>query len=155
MDYIATTLNIGRVYTDLKIPSAIFRVTAQQELIIILKIFASFNLNTTKHLDFLAFEQAFKLYTDDSSHKARGISKPLILNILNKMNKQRTNFEISCNHFKITSYWLLGFVEGDGSFYLNFVDNTLIFKITQKGNLTLLNAIKDFFVNLTLNKQDS
>ena len=71
------------------------------------------------------------------------------------MNKQRTNFEISCNHFKITSYWLLGFVEGDGSFYLNFVDNTLIFKITQKGNLTLLNAIKDFFVNLTLNKQDS
>ena len=34
------------------------------------------------------------------------------------MNKSRTDFKIN-KEFKITPYWLLGFVEGEGSFFIS------------------------------------
>ena len=48
--------------------------------------------------------------------------------------------------------WLLGFSEGDGSFYFESHKNALFFSIKQKGNETLLIAIKDFFHNLASDK---
>lgn len=52
--------------------------------------------------------------------------------------------------FNITPYWLLGFAEGDGSFLLNH-GTGFVFVLTQKGNLGLFNAIKDYLENLARN----
>lgn len=65
------------------------------------------------------------------------------------MNSRRTNFTLPISHIKITKYWLLGFVEGDGSFtsgsYKSLKGRPL-FIITQKNtsNLTL-DRITKFF----------
>ena len=34
------------------------------------------------------------------------------------MNLKRTNYCLPLNHIRITSYWLLGLIEGEGSFHL-------------------------------------
>jgi len=43
-------------------------------------------------------------------------------------------------------------VEGDGSFSVNTTDLILRFSIAQKGNLVLMEAIKNFFVDLAKTK---
>lgn len=59
------------------------------------------------------------------------------------MNNFRTNYDgyiISCE--MISKNWLVGFVEGDGTFY--FSNSTAVFGITQK-NKKILEAISIFF----------
>lgn len=34
------------------------------------------------------------------------------------MNNKRTNFDMPSFHIKITPYWFLGLIEGEGSFFL-------------------------------------
>jgi len=52
------------------------------------------------------------------------------------INRNRTNFEgYKISYLMISNYWLLGFVEGDGSFYLT--DNRAIFSMTQKDKQVL------------------
>ena len=150
--YIKNTLNIGKVST-LK-STAVFTVTAQKELSLILYIFTSIcTLNTTKHLNLLAFKKAFELYWNISPQGQTQIfnRQELVKDIdaiKNSMNYKRSNYEMPQEHeIQITPYWLLGFVEGDGSF---FVSNTfaLGFSIKQKGNLVLVKAIQNFFNKL-------
>jgi hypothetical protein len=52
--------------------------------------------------------------------------------------------------FKITPYWLLGFVEGDGSFSVRRSENfRLVFSLTQTSKeVALFEAIKSFIINL-------
>lgn len=64
------------------------------------------------------------------------------------MNSTRSDFNLPEYHeINITSYWLLGFVEGDGSFYLESNKNALLLGIKQKGNKDLLVEIQNFFYN--------
>jgi hypothetical protein len=64
------------------------------------------------------------------------------------MNSTRSDFNLPEDHeINITSYWLLGFVEGDGSFYLESNKNALLLGIKQKGNKDLLVEIQNFFYN--------
>ena len=68
--------------------------------------------------------------------------------IKNSMNSKRSIYEMPKDHeIRITPYLLLGFVEGDGSF---FISNTgaLNFTIKQKGNLAVMKAIQNFFNEL-------
>jgi len=63
------------------------------------------------------------------------------------MNKQRTWFQLPPDSHKylITPYWLLGFVEGEGSFSIHPRDLVLTFSITQSIiDLSLMEAIKYF-----------
>ena len=46
------------------------------------------------------------------------------------MNKNRTKFNLPLNHIKISPYWLLGFIEGEGSFYLNRSNLTPTFSLS-------------------------
>ena len=55
----------------------------------------------------------------------------------------------------ITDRWLLGFIEGDGSFSIVKKDNMLTFSISQKGNLVLMEAIKKYFSNLASSNSNS
>lgn len=150
LDYIYSNLKIGKISVNLKTPSAIFKITRQTELKVLSAIFNHFPLNTTKYLDFLSFEQAFRLYTENSSRNARKNIHSIIESARGNMNTHRIDFNMptSSNHFKVTRNWLLGFVEGDGTFFYTLRDKHLVFSITQKGNEALLHAIKDFLINL-------
>jgi hypothetical protein len=56
---------------------------------------------------------------------------------------------MSTSHkFSITSHWLLGFTEGDGSFSYNKLTGRLVFALIQKGNDALMNSIRDYLHNL-------
>lgn len=46
------------------------------------------------------------------------------------MNNKRSNFILPDNHIKITPYWLLGLIEGEGSFYLRRNSLTPTFSLT-------------------------
>jgi len=75
--------------------------------------------------------------------------KPVLDKLVLTMNTKRTNFDLPSTHkIHITSKWLLGFEEGDGSFYYDISNSRLVFSIGQKGNFTLMNAIWDFLHNL-------
>ena len=90
---------------------AFFMVSTHQELETLIAIFFKYNLNTTKHLDFLAFAQAFILYTKDVSIDYRKKLKPMLCSIINSMNSKRTNFDMPSDHkIEVSPNWLLGFV---------------------------------------------
>ncbi len=65
------------------------------------------------------------------------------------INRNRTNFEgYKISYLMISNYWLLGFVEGDGSFYLT--NNRAIFSMTQKDK-QVLEAIS-IYINHSLKR---
>lgn len=141
--YIRDTLGIGRVRSFRNM--ATFEVNPITELEVVIAIFSKYNLNSTKHLNFLAFKEALELYTMSDKRDYRKEIKPKIVAIRNSMNTQRTNFELpsTTHNIIITDYWLLGFVEGDGSFFCR-KDGRLTFWISQKRNKALLLGIKDY-----------
>lgn len=71
-------------------------------LAVVIAIFSKYSLNTTKHLNFLAFERAFQLYMENSRLKARKEVNPIIEDIKSEMNSKRTDFNLPRNHYKIT-----------------------------------------------------
>ena len=66
------------------------------------------------------------------------------------MNTNRSNFELpKSKKVRITPNWFLGFLEGDGSFSVTRDKLSVKFNLWQaKGDLPLLEAIKDFINNL-------
>ena len=113
----------------------------------LISIFDQYNLNTTKYLDFLDFKKAFNLYycrdgvlTEELKYK--------IIKIKSGMNSNRTDFSMPSNHIKITSYWLLGLIEGEGSFQLWRSDLVPVFSIVfTERQLPVLVKIKEFFIS--------
>ena len=154
--YIKDKLGIGgvRVYKD----EVIFNVTDQKGIALLIPIFDKYNLNTTKYLDYLDFKEAFLFYlnrdksltpnpnsSDNDNHKDKMV-KEKILELKNKMNTNRVYFDRP-EHSKIviTKSWLLGFIEGDGSFFLRRDSITPTFCIENTGNqLPVLLKIKEF-----------
>ena len=65
------------------------------------------------------------------------------------MNDQRTNFVYPHNfQVNITPYWLLGFIEGEGSFHLWRNDLVAVFGLVlTERQLPVLEKIKEFLVN--------
>ena len=124
-----------------------FSISRFEDIEFLFTIFDIYKLNTTKYLDYLDFKKAFYLY------KSRNdlVSDKLIYNILNlknNMNTKRTKFDLPFNHIKITPYWLLGLIEGEGSFQLWRKDFIPVFSIvlsyTQK---PVLIKIKEYIIN--------
>ena len=102
-----------------------FEVSKQKEIEKIIEIFSQNPLNTSKHLNFLEFKKAYSLYSnmldrknspnDYKSNRLKIFEE--ILLIKNSMNRKRTSFVMPSEHtIRITPYWLLGFIEGEGSF---------------------------------------
>jgi hypothetical protein len=148
LDTIQKTLGLGRVTTYKS--SATYAITSQKEIKSILDIFTKYNLNTTKHLNFLSFKKAFEIYTGSKIKNSNLIQE--IASIKSSMNTKRTVFDTTSFKTNITPEWLLGFVEGDGSFSVSTAGLILRFSIAQKGNLGLMEAIKKFFVDLAKTK---
>ena len=64
------------------------------------------------------------------------------------MNNLRTSYDAyNLTKDMVNKYWLLGFVEGDGSFY--FTNSKAVFSITQKEK-KVLEAIATFLQNIRI-----
>nr|QCW06937.1 hypothetical protein [Drechslerella brochopaga] len=71
LEYIHNTLQQGKIIVYKTSNSARYIVNVHSEIAVIIAIFSKYNLNTTKHLNFLDFERAYRLYMDNSSLEAR------------------------------------------------------------------------------------
>ena len=71
-----------------------------------------------------------------------------LLELKNNMNTKRIHFNMPENNVLITKSWLVGFIEGDGSFSLERATFEPIFSIKlSETQLPLLVKIKEFLVN--------
>lgn len=166
--YIRNRLGLGKIYPkDIEnvLPekdklSSTWEVTSLSELFKIINILDNHPLNTIKQLDYLAWREAYFIYAQYREGKLVGepTSYPIdvldqILILKNSMNKSRTNFIQSPHHkINVTPYWLLGLIEGEGSFFA--VQNLL----TQHFELGLnaihkpvLEEVYNFLMNLIPN----
>jgi hypothetical protein len=150
LKYINDKLGIGGVRSYKN--ECIFNVTDKEGIALLISIFDKYNLNTTKHLDFLDFKEAFYIYWSREKNSNEGLLssvKEKILELKNKMNTNRINFDRPKNSpIIITKNWLLGFIEGDGSFFIRRDNLTPIFAIEVTGvQLPVLVQIKEFLEN--------
>lgn len=102
-------------------------------------------------MDYRDWRTAVLLKKDSAASNRKTISIATealnkIVKIKESINSNRTKFYgYNISYSMISSYWLLGFVEGDGSFH--FTNNRAIFSITQKDR-QVLEAISIFLQNL-------
>lgn len=144
---IQSTLGIGKVYITGS--TAGFVVTNVKDTTKIIDIFSRYTLNTTKLLNFLDYKKAFEIYTS-SRLKIKDIIDQ-VEKIGSGMNNLRSDFTLPPFYSaRITPYWLLGFVEGEGSFWIRN-NYALSFNLGQSlKDLVLMEALRDFFNNLGL-----
>ena len=119
LNFIKNKLGFGLVYLYKNTVS--FIVTKKEDIWKLIDIFDKYTLNTSKFLDFIDFKKAFTKYYDREKLTEELIAQ--ILQLKNNINTKRSNFNMPENHINITKSWLLGFIEGDGSFSL--LRNTL------------------------------
>jgi hypothetical protein len=144
LEYIQRRLAVGNVrfYKN----ECIFNVTDREGIELLFSIFDKYNLNTTKHIDYLDFKEAFNLYFNRDKDLRVELIKDPILELKNKMNTNRVNFDRPENSkIVITKWWLLGFVEGDGSFFMRRDTLIPVFGIEITGvQYEVLIKIKEF-----------
>jgi hypothetical protein len=159
---ISKMLGIGKVYTytytGVKNRNlAMFMVWNIKEIVeVLLPIFQEFPLQTSKYFDFIAFSEAVLIKLEcsqqDKSKKLSETGFNKIKTLKAMMNSKRLFLEKNQedylrNKVNITKWWLLGFVEGEGTFgYKHLVP---YFQIAQhKKNLMVLNAIELYLANI-------
>ena len=143
LNYIKDKLGFGKVYSSNN--TCYFNVTKKEDIIKLIKIFDAYLLNSTKRFNFLDFKKASSLYYDRDLLTQELTNQ--ILDIKNNMNNMRVNFQ-NLQEFNISKEWLLGFIEGDGSFSLsrNTMEPVFSIKLTET-ELSLLYAIKEYLIN--------
>lgn len=146
--YIQENLQMGRVKENYKENLVTYNIIAQKEVGLIIELFTIYTLNTNKYLNFVAFKEAFLIYiTWKELDRCELILQ--LKRIQDKMNFKRIDFLMPNNHkISISSYWLLGFIEGDGSFCYHRKDKYARFHIGQKGNKELIIAIKEYLISI-------
>lgn len=119
MNHICATLGVGRVYLREKSKSCSFIVGNEAGIRDLLTIFDNHQFNGIKYLDYYDFKKAFLLYFDRPGVLNDDLIDKII-KIQNGLNTGRTSFIMPEDHtVKITPYWLLGLIEGEGSFSLS------------------------------------
>ena len=162
LKYIQNTLQVGTVFMKPKVAELVVR--RLDELKVIIEIFDKTPLNSSKHLNFLSFKQAFEIYTLNAvSLEDKSQSRLQIEEIKNTMNNSRTDFSQPNRKFHMTPNWLLGFIEGDGCFniYSTKTKNSNIsfafrLLICQSGvDLALLLAVKNYINSLAVSSSNT
>ena len=146
LEYIQSKLNIGIVRTYEN--ECKFIVTKREDISKLISLFDSYNLNTSKYLDYLDFKKAFNIYNDREGFLTEEL-KNKVLELKDGMNTKRKNFHMPNDHkIVITKSWLLGLIEGEGSFQLWRNDLVAAFSLVLTENqLSVLEKIKEFLVN--------
>lgn len=146
LEYIQSKLNIGivRTYKD----ECKFIVTKREDICKLISIFDLYNLNTSKYLDYLDFKKAFNIYYDRDGFLTEEL-KNKVLELKDGMNTKRKNFNMPNDHkIVVTKSWLLGLIEGEGSFQLwrNDLVSAFSLVLTER-QLPVLEKIREFLVN--------
>ena len=115
---------------------------------LLLSIFEIFPLNSTKYLDFLCFKKAFSIYQSRKGLNTEVLTKT-ILELKDSMNSKRVDSVMPVDHkINITKGWLLGYLEGDGSFSLDRNNLTPAFSLAATVEQDLLfHKIKEYLYN--------
>lgn len=157
---------IGKVIVSEKHNSATFSVNKKEDIEQLLSIMYNYliKLNTTKLLDFLAWDKGRKIYNnyrknkskDYAAHKDPAFTSiyEQIISIKNSMNAARTDYILPDNHqVTITKYWLLGFFEAEACFsYHSF---GIYFSLAQtRINRHVLVSIWDYLLDYAANVYD-
>lgn len=136
-------LGIGNITINKNM--CIFTVSNKEGIIKLINIFDTYILNTSKYLDYQNFKEAFIL--NSNKNLSDVIVKNKILALKDNMNKKRTNFNRSVE-MVISKYWLLGFIEGDGSFFLKRDTLTPVFALELTASqLPVMLKIKEYLEN--------
>jgi hypothetical protein len=136
LEFIKTELGCGSITNNKDNTACYFTVGDSSQINnILIPIFDSFTLNTTKYLDYLSFKQALFINTmihstPSENSEIKNDYRKQILDLKNSINTKRTEFVLPLNHIKITPYWLLGLIEGEGSFHLRRTTLTPVFSIS-------------------------
>lgn len=116
----------------------------------LIPIFDKYSLLTHKQLDYKDWRKCvfLKKVAKEKGHKIDNTTLTTILTLKNRMNSLRTNYDgYTLTSGMVNKFWLLGFVEGDGSFH--FTNSKAIFSITQKDK-QVLEAIATFLKNINI-----
>ena len=128
-----------------------YRVHAFQAIIeTLIPIFDKYPLLTHKQLNYKDWREAIflKKVAKEKGYKIDKVIYNNILKLKNRMNNLRTSYDAyNLTKDMVNKYWLLGFVEGDGSFY--FTNSKAVFSITQKDK-KVLEAIATFLQNIKI-----
>ena len=132
LEYIKNKLEIGNITVTNK--ECKFSVTDKEGIKKLISIFDKYNLNTSKYLDYSDFKKAYVLYYGREKIITEKL-KNEILKLKDNMNLKRTNFNMPSNHkIIITENWLIGLIEGEGSFQLWRNDITPVFLLFEQKN---------------------
>lgn len=121
---------------------------------VLIPIFAQFPLLTSKSLDYADFLKAINIRLNSSTPKLNSADRSQISNLKTGMNAGRKVIdEIKLTNltknYRINPYWLLGFVEGEGTFGIKNLSP--YFQIAQHArSAALLEAVKLFLTSLSL-----
>ena len=142
LNYIMNTLKCGHISKS-KDRINYFVNDKNSLLHVILPIFDSVNLNSSKYHHFVIFKKAVTLVKDKNHLSDKG--KLEIIKYKKEMNDMSGKWIPSSinSKIKITKFWLAGFIDGDGSFSTNkFVPR---FKLENHiKELELFNKIREF-----------
>lgn len=144
LEYIKDTLGFGKV--NVSKDKCVFTITNTEGICRLISIFDIFPLNSSKYLDYLNFKKAFELYLDKNNSLSKKELANIIVDLKNSMNTKRTNITLPKEHkITITKSWLLGFIEGDGSFFISRTDIEPVFSLTSsEEQLPLFEKIKEY-----------
>lgn len=147
-------LGVGNIQFNRSRDSVLFYVAKFEDIVgVILPIFEEFPLQTTKYLDFKSFKEAINIklnYKKRDTLTKTDIKK--INNLKASMNSLRSisdkELDILRKRINIDPSWLMGFVEGEGTFgYKHLVP---YFQIGQhEKNSFVLKAIELFLLDLS------
>ena len=128
---------------------ASFTVTRLKDIAQLINIFDKYPLQGSKWLNYRDFVLAFELYTN-SNQSSNALKE--IAELKNNMNRLRLDYTKPKDKIiNITSYWLLGFIEGEGCFSINRHNNyRLDFSLSQSStNSELMKSIKVYLENIS------
>lgn len=155
---------IGKIYHQVEINEASFRVNAIKEIEFIIKHFDAYPLLSQKYSDYILFKQVIYLIKNKQHLNLDGIIK--IASIKASMNTNKT-IDISSDivpvirpvlpedvYTKINPYWISGFTSGDGCFSVSVIKSKAKLKKTSwvrfiltqhKRDVSLIKAIASYF----------
>lgn len=152
--FIKNQLGVGSVYVDSDYNKADLRIRDRKIIgSYILPIFDKYPLLTSKYFSYIKFKKAYEilentqLSTKDKDNLLLELQKEQMPLDYISPAWQKVNNEVNnTNKAKLvmSKYWLIGFTEAEGSFYLVSKTPTRIvhaFEITQKLDFIVLNAI--------------
>lgn len=149
LEYIKSTLGCGRLNSERNtLVYTISQLSAIETILI--PLFEQFSLNTTKYLDYLALKKAFFMFKNRKSNEFNKQDLYLeIIKLKDSMNDNRVNYYLPLDHrIRITGNYLVGLLEGDGSFYLNKHDMTpRVSLVTTTPNNVVLEKIRQYLLN--------